>query len=51
MARTVVELSAVAIAILLQGPVGLGTIILAFTLGQIVQVSNKLMLIIYEKIK
>ncbi len=48
--RTVVEIAAVIIAFLLQGPVGWGTLILAVLLGQIVQTTNNNMKKIYNKI-
>jgi uncharacterized membrane protein YczE len=42
LSRTVVELFAVIVGFLLGGPVGLGTIIITFLLGHIVQLSLKL---------
>jgi uncharacterized protein len=47
--RTIVELAAVVIAFLLKGPVGIGTLILALTLGQFVQICHKYSQKLYDK--
>lgn len=48
--RTIVEFTAVLIAFLLKGPIGLGTLILALTLGQFIQVCHKYSQKLYDKI-
>ncbi|KGX91008.1 YczE/YyaS/YitT family protein [Pontibacillus marinus] len=47
--RTLVEVLAVIIGFILGGPIGIGTIIISFSLGPIIQLSNKFIRRLFER--